>query len=107
MAWLFLILAGGCEVAWAVGLKKYGFTWTVGGVLTVVGMLLSFVLLDRAMRHLPVGTAYPIWTGIGAVGTAIVGMAAFGESSDWRRIACIALVLLGIVGLKVLTPAKG
>jgi quaternary ammonium compound-resistance protein SugE len=105
MAWLWLLLAGICEVVWAAGLKKWGFKPTAGGAFTVVVMILSFVLLDRAMRHLPLGTAYPIWTGIGAVGTAILGMWYFGEPRDWPRIVCIALVIGGIVGLKVLTPA--
>jgi quaternary ammonium compound-resistance protein SugE len=106
MAWLFLILAGVCEVGWAVGLKKYGFTRTPGGVVTVIVMLLSFVLLDRAMRHLPLGTAYGVWTGIGAIGTAIIGILAFGESRDWKRLVCLGLVLAGIVGLKLLSPGR-
>jgi quaternary ammonium compound-resistance protein SugE len=104
MAWLWLLLAGICEVVWAAGLKKWGVKPTAGGMFTIVVMILSFVLLDRAMRHLPLGTAYPIWTGIGAVGTAVIGMWYFGEPRDWPRIVCIALVIGGIVGLKVLTP---
>ena len=104
-AWLFLIAAGLCEVVWAAGLKKFGFKFTPGGVFTVVIMVLSFVLLDQAMRHLPLGTAYAIWTGIGAVGAAVVGMAMMGESRDPVRIACIGLIVAGIVGLKWFTPA--
>ena len=104
-AWLFLVAAGVCEVVWAAGLKKFGFKFTPGGVFTVVIMVLSFVLLDRAMRHLPLGTAYAIWTGIGAVGAAVVGMAIMGESRDPVRIACIGLIVAGIVGLKWFTPA--
>ena len=104
-AWLFLVAAGVCEVVWAAGLKKFGFKFTPGGVSTVVIMVLSFVLLDQAMRHLPLGTAYAIWTGIGAVGAAVVGMAIMGESRDPVRIACIGLIVAGIVGLKWFTPA--
>ena len=86
MAWLYLVAAGICEVAWAAGLKKYGFTRTWGGAFTVVVMLLSFVLLDRAMRSLPLGTAYVVWTGIGAVGSAVVGMALWNTTpADWTR----------------------
>src|SRR4029434_5208134 len=106
-AWLFLIAAGICEVVWAAGLKKFGFKPTPGGLATIAVMLLSFVLLDRAMRHLPLGTAYAVWTGIGAVGAALVGMVAMGERKDQLRIACIALIVCGIVGLKWLAPAQG
>ena len=100
MAWVFLIAAGVCEVVWAAGLKKYGFTRTWGGAFTVLVMLLSFVLLDRAMRTLPLGTAYVVWTGIGAVGSAAVGMALFGEPRSALRLACIGMIIVGIVGLK-------
>lgn len=103
-AWIYLLLAGLCEIAWAAGLKKFGFTWTLGGAATVAGMLLSFLLLERALRTLPLGTAYAIWTGIGAVGGAIVGMALFAEPRDWRRLACIGAIVVGIAGLKLLTP---
>jgi quaternary ammonium compound-resistance protein SugE len=104
-AWLFLIAAGICEIVWAAGLKKFGFRLSPGGVFTVMMMLLSFVLLDRAMRHLPLGTAYAIWTGIGAVGAAALGMIAMGESRDPVRIVCIGLIVAGIVGLKLATPS--
>ena len=103
-AWLFLLAAGVCEIVWAAGLKKFGFKPTAGGAFTVFFMLLSFVLLDQAMRHLPLGTAYAIWTGIGAVGAALLGMALMGESRDPVRIACIGLIVAGIVGLKWFTP---
>jgi quaternary ammonium compound-resistance protein SugE len=103
-AWLFLVAAGVCEVVWAAGLKKYGFRLTAGGVFTVAVMLLSFVLLDRAMRHLPLGTAYAVWTGIGAVGAAAFGMVAMGEPRDLVRVACIGLIVAGIVGLKWSSP---
>jgi quaternary ammonium compound-resistance protein SugE len=104
VAWIYLIAAGVCEVVWAAGLKRYGFRLTPGSVFTVLVMLLSFVLLDRAMRSLPLGTAYVIWTGIGAVGSAAVGMALFNEPRDAVRIACIALMIAGIVGLKWSSP---
>lgn len=106
MPWLYLTLAGVCEIVWAAGLKKFGFTLTLGGGFTIVVMLLSFVLLDRAMRDLPLGTAYAIWTGIGAVGGAAVGIVAFKEPAAWPRLVCIGLIVAGIVGLKLLSPAK-
>ena len=107
MPWVWLILAGACEIIWAAGLKASGFTLTKGGIFTIVMMLLSFVLLDRAMRSLPLGTSYAIWTGIGAVGAAILGMTNFNEPRDWPRLACIVLIVLGIVGLKLLAPRTG
>src|SRR5829696_6688137 len=106
MAWIYLIAAGICEIVWAAGLKAYGFTLTRGGAFTVVMMLLSFVLLDQAMKRLPLGTSYAIWTGIGAVGAAIIGIVRFNEPRDWPRVVCIALIVMGIVGLK-LSSAKG
>jgi quaternary ammonium compound-resistance protein SugE len=107
MAWIYLLAAGVCEVVWAVGLKKYGF-WPLsrGSVFTIVIMVLSFVLLAQAMKHLPLGSSYAIWTGIGAVGAAIYGMALLGEPRDWRRILCIVLIVAGILGLKLLSPQK-
>ena len=105
MAWVILFLAGLCEVFWAIGLKKFGFTWSWGGLATVIGMLLSFVLLSMAMKTLPLGTAYGVWTGIGAVGAAAFGMWFMDEPRDVGRVLCIILIVAGIVGLKVLTPA--
>jgi quaternary ammonium compound-resistance protein SugE len=106
MAWLILLIAGACEIAWAAGLKTYGFTVrSAGGVVTIAVMLLSFVLLDRAMRHIPLGTAYSVWTGIGAVGAVIYGMVRLGEPRDWPRVVCLVLVIGGILGLKALAPA--
>ena len=105
MAWIILIAAGVCEVVWAAGLKRYGFSLTWGGVGTVVMMLLSFVLLSRAMRDLPLGTSYAVWTGIGAVGTAAWGIVALGEARNAVRLVCIGLIVLGIAGLKWFTPA--
>jgi len=108
MTWVYLILAGISEVVWAVGLKySEGFTRLWPSVWTIIVMLLSFFLLAQAMRGLPLGTAYAIWTGIGAVGTVLYGMWRLGEPSDPRRLACIALIVIGIIGLKVLTtPAS-
>jgi quaternary ammonium compound-resistance protein SugE len=107
MAWLYLILAGLCEVAWAIGLKYTdGFKRLWPSVWTVSIMLVSFWLLAQAMRTLPVGTAYAIWTGIGAVGTAILGMVLFDESRDVMRVACIGVIVTGIVGLKFFSPSQ-
>jgi len=105
MAWIYLFAAGICEIIWATGLKAYGFTFTKGGAFTVIMMLLSFVLLDQAMKRLPLGTSYAIWTGIGAVGAAIIGMVRFNEPRDWPRVLCIVMVVCGIAGLKILHRA--
>ncbi len=106
MVWLVLFLAGLSEVCWAVGLKyTEGFTRLWPTVGTVAAMAISFGLLSQAMKTLPLGTAYAIWTGIGAVGTALVGIVLFGESANPARLACIGLIAAGIVGLKLATPA--
>jgi quaternary ammonium compound-resistance protein SugE len=106
MAWLALIIAGLLEVVWAIGLKyAEGFTRTGPSVITLVAMLASIVLLGWAMKSLPVGTSYAVWVGIGAVGTAILGIVLFGESASAGRIASLALILAGIIGLKLATPA--
>lgn len=105
MAWFILFIAGLFEIGWAIGLKyTEGFTrpWPTLG--TLAAMILSVVLLGLAMRHLPVGTAYAVWTGIGAVGTALLGIVLFGESAAMARLACLGLILAGIVGLKLVTP---
>ena len=102
MAWLYLFVAGLMEVAWAVGLKyTEGFTRLWPSVWTGAALLLSMVLLAAAVRSLPLGTAYAVWTGIGAVGTAALGIALFGESASPARLACIALIVAGLVGLKL------
>lgn len=102
MAWIYLVIAGLFEVVWAVGLKyTEGFTRPVPSLLTVAAMVVSFVFLAQAMRVLPVGTAYAVWTGIGAVGTAIMGIILFSESMAAGRIVSILLVVLGIIGLKL------
>ena len=104
MAWLVLLVAGLLEVGWAIGLKyTEGFTRLVPSVLTLVSMLGSVVLLGLALKTLPIGTAYAVWTGIGAVGTALLGIALFGEPATAARLACIGLIVAGIVGLKLVT----
>lgn len=108
MAWLYLILAGLLEVAWALGLKYTdGFTKLTPSVLTVAAMIGSFALLAQALRVLPIGTAYAMWTGIGAVGTAILGILLFNEPRDLARIFCILLIVAGIIGLRVTTNIPG
>ncbi|MFD2367187.1 quaternary ammonium compound efflux SMR transporter SugE [Pseudoduganella sp. GCM10020061] len=105
MPWLILLVAGLLEVVWAVGLKyTEGFTKLVPSAITLVAMAASVLLLGIAMRNLPLGTAYAVWTGIGTVGTAIVGMLLLGEPAGALRLGCIALIVLGIVGLKLVTP---
>lgn len=107
MAWLLLFLAGLLEIAWAVGLKySEGFSRPLPSVLTVLAMIASMVLLGLAVRSLPLGTAYAIWTGIGAVGAVLLGIMLFGESASAARLACVALIVTGIVGLKLLTPPE-
>ncbi|MBX3413598.1 MAG: quaternary ammonium compound efflux SMR transporter SugE [Pirellulales bacterium] len=102
MDWLLLIVAGAFEVVWATGLKYTdGFTRLWPSVVTILAMLVSFFTLAQAIRTIPLGTGYAIWTGIGAVGTAAVGIALFGESVSPARLACIGLVVAGIVGLKL------
>ena len=104
MAWLLLLIAGLLEVGWAVGLKyTEGFTRLVPSVLTLVSMTASIGMLALALKTLPMGTAYAVWTGIGAVGTAILGIALFGDPAGVARLACIGLIVAGIVGLKLVT----
>lgn len=105
MAWVYLFIAGLLEIGWAVGLKyTEGFTKLTPSILTLVSMAGSMALLGLALRHLPLGTAYAIWTGIGTVGTAIAGMILMGEPAGALRLMCIALIVAGIFGLKLLTP---
>ena len=104
MAWIYLLFAGLFEVAWAIGLKyTEGFTRLVPTVLTVAAMLLSLALLGLALKTLPVGTAYAVWTGIGAVGTAALGIYLFGEPATAAQLASIGLIVAGIIGLKIVT----
>lgn len=105
MAWLTLILAGLFEVAWAIGLKYTdGFTRFVPSLLTLAAMVASVVLLGVAMKSLPVGTAYAVWVGVGAVGTAVLGIVLFAEPASVGRLVSLALIVAGIVGLKLATP---
>lgn len=102
MQWLILFVAGLFEVAWAIGLKySEGFSKLWPSVFTIVCMIISMGLLAYSVKHLPVGTAYAVWTGIGAVGTAILGIILFGESKELIRIFFILLIIIGIVGLKL------
>ena len=106
MAWLILVLAGLFEVGWAVGLKyTHGFTRLWPTVGTVAAMIVSLWLLGLALKSLPIGTAYAVWTGIGTIGTAILGIVLLGESAAVLRLVCIGLIVAGIVGLKLATPA--
>jgi quaternary ammonium compound-resistance protein SugE len=106
MTWFILFVAGLLEVGWAVGLKyTEGFTRLLPSVLTLIAMAGSVILLGIAMRNLPLGTAYAVWTGIGTVGTAIAGMILLGEPVGALRLGCIGLIVAGILGLKLLTPA--
>lgn len=101
MAWFYLFIAGLFEIGWAIGLKyTEGFTRLVPSLLTLACMIISFALLGLALKTLPVGTAYAIWTGVGAVGTALMGMYLFGDPATTARLACIAVIVSGIVGLK-------
>jgi quaternary ammonium compound-resistance protein SugE len=105
MAWIYLFVAGIFETAWAVGLKySDGFTKLGPSLFTAVTMIISIYLLALALRTLPVGTGYAVWTGIGAVGTAILGMVLFNESREPARILCIVLIVAGIIGLKLTSP---
>ncbi|WIM11554.1 quaternary ammonium compound efflux SMR transporter SugE [Enhydrobacter sp.] len=102
MAWFILAIAGLCEIGWAVGLKYTdGFTRLAPSILTGISMVVSVILLGIALKTLPVGTGYAVWTGIGAVGTAILGIFLFGEATDWARLASIGLIVAGIIGLKL------
>jgi quaternary ammonium compound-resistance protein SugE len=101
MAWLLLFIAGVLEIGWAIGLKySDGFTRPLPSALTIAAMIASMYLLAQSARHIPIGTAYAVWTGIGAAGTAILGIALFSESRSLARLACLALVIGGIAGLK-------
>ena len=105
MAWLLLIVAGLFEIVWAIGLKySTGFTRFWPSAVTVSAMLASIVLLGIAMKSLPVGTSYAIWVGVGATGTAILGIVLFGESASPGRLASLGLIVAGIVGLRLATP---
>jgi quaternary ammonium compound-resistance protein SugE len=102
MAWFYLIIAGLFEVVWAVGLKyTKGFTELWPSIITATAMMISFYFLSQALKTLPVGTGYAVWTGVGAVGTAIMGIILFDDPRNLGRILCIGLIVAGIVGLKL------
>ncbi|MBK6702808.1 MAG: quaternary ammonium compound efflux SMR transporter SugE [Caulobacteraceae bacterium] len=104
-AWIMLGAAGLLEIVWAIGLKyAEGFTKPVPSAITISAMVVSMWLLAQAARDLPIGTAYAVWTGIGAVGAALLGIMLFQESANLMRIGCIVLIVLGIAGLKLSTP---
>ena len=101
MAWIYLIVAGLLEIVWAIGLKyTEGFTRLWPSVVTLGAMFFSFALLSQALKTIPVGTGYAVWTGIGAAGTAVIGMIFLGESREALRIICLALIVAGVFGLK-------
>ena len=101
MAWIYLVIAGLLEIAWAIGLKHTdGFSRLWPSVLTILAMIASFALLAQALRTIPVGTGYAVWTGIGAAGTAAIGMIWLGESRDVLRLVCLLLIVSGVIGLK-------
>ena len=105
MAWIYLFIAGVLEVVWAFSMKQSeGFTRLWPTVITIAAMIVSFALLSLSMRMLPLGTAYAIWTGIGTIGTAILGIILFGEPATVLRLACVGLIVAGIVGLKLVSP---
>lgn len=104
MHWMYLLVAGLFEISWAVGLKfTHGFSQVIPSVITVMCMIASFYFLALALKHLPLGTAYAIWTGIGTIGTVIFGVILFKEPITAMRLLCIALIISGITGLKILT----
>jgi quaternary ammonium compound-resistance protein SugE len=104
MAWVVLTVAGLFEIGWAIGLKySHGFSRPVPSLLTVAAMVMSVWLLSIAMKSIPVGTAYAVWTGIGAIGVAVLGMVLFGESREVARLVCLFLIIVGILGLKLVS----
>ena len=108
MAWAYLVVAGLFECGWAIGLKYTdGFTKPIPSLLTIMAMAISFWFLSVAMKTIPIGTAYAVWTGIGAVGVAMLGMLFLGESRDVLRVICLLLIVSGIVGLKLVSSTQG
>jgi quaternary ammonium compound-resistance protein SugE len=105
MAWVYLVIAGLLEIGWAIGLKyTEGWSRLIPSLLTAATMAASFYFLSLALRTLPIGTAYAVWTGIGTVGAAILGVLIFGESRETVKIVCILLIVAGIAGLKITSP---
>jgi quaternary ammonium compound-resistance protein SugE len=106
MAWIYLVIAGLLEIVWAVGLKYTdSFTKPTPSAITILAMAFSFGLLSLSLKNIPMGTAYAVWVGIGAVGVALFGIIVFGESSSPTRLLCLGLIIAGIVGLKLISPA--
>ena len=104
MHWIILLIAGFFEISWAIGLKySHGFSHIIPSVITIICMIASFYFLALALKNLPLGTAYAIWTGIGTLGTVILGIILFKEPLTAMRLVCIALIITGITGLKLLT----
>ncbi|MBA4542417.1 MULTISPECIES: quaternary ammonium compound efflux SMR transporter SugE [Thermoactinomyces] len=104
MAWLYLLIAGIFEVVWAIGMKyTQGFTRLIPSLITIAGMVLSITFLSLATKTLPIGTAYAVWTGIGALGAILLGMILFNEPRDPGRLLFLSLILIGIIGLKLTT----
>ena len=106
MAWILLVIAGVFECGWAIGLKyTEGFSRPVPSLLTILALVISLWTLSVSMKTIPVGTAYAVWTGIGAVGVSVLGMVLFGESRELARIACLAIIIAGVIGLNIVTPS--
>ena len=104
MAWIYLVVAGLFEVVWAIGLKyTEGWTRLWPSVGTLAAMVVSFWCLSQSLRSIPIGTGYAIWTGIGAVGAAALGIVLFGDSASWPRLLCIGLIVCGVIGLKMVS----
>ncbi len=104
MAWFYLVVAGLFEVVWAIGLKyTEGWTRLWPGVGTLAAMVVSFWCLSQSLKSIPIGTGYAIWTGIGAVGAAALGILLFGDSASWPRLLCIGLIVCGVIGLKMVS----
>ncbi|MBU3184134.1 DMT family transporter [Clostridium estertheticum] len=104
MEWIYLVIAGFFEVGWAIELKySLGFTKMLPSLLTIIGMLASFYFLSLSLKSLPLGTAYAVWTGIGTVGTVVLGVILFKEPIDIMRVICVVLIVIGIIGLKLIT----
>jgi quaternary ammonium compound-resistance protein SugE len=105
MAWFYLLIAGLLEIGWAMGLKyTEGFTRLGPTLATIATMIASFAMLGLALRTLPLGTAYAVWTGIGTAGTVILGIVLLGEPATVARLSCIALIMAGVAGLRILAP---
>lgn len=104
MAWIYLVIAGITEIGWALGLKyTEGWTKLIPSILTIIGMVVSFYFLSLSLKTIPVSTGYAVWTGIGAFGTAMIGMFLLGEPSSVLKVICVLLIVAGVVGLKLVS----